>query len=97
MFTLQQGNYRFRADKVDAGASGGTQFWSGMANHCPVPGCTAVTVTVGSQALLLPGLQGRPAGLAALAPVRSPVPAAQAGEWSPSPASSPTRMTRCTA
>jgi hypothetical protein len=34
IFTLPQGNYRFRADK------NGTQCWSGVTNHCPVPGCT---------------------------------------------------------
>ncbi|MEW5958146.1 MAG: PKD domain-containing protein, partial [Chloroflexota bacterium] len=39
-FTLPLGDYRFRVDKS------GTQFWSGTANHCPVPGCTAVTVTL---------------------------------------------------
>ncbi|MBN2003465.1 MAG: hypothetical protein JXA21_08930 [Anaerolineae bacterium] len=38
------------------------------------PGC------VGSQALLLPGSQRRPAELAALTPVRSPAPATQSGE-----------------
>ena len=37
--TLPQGDYRFRVDKP------GNQFWSGSANHCTVPGCTAVTVT----------------------------------------------------
>jgi len=47
-FTLPEGSYRFRADKADAGASGGTQFWSSEANHCTVPGCTAATVTVAS-------------------------------------------------
>ncbi len=42
LFTLPQGNYRFRAD------FDGAQYWSGDANHCTLPGCTAVTVTVGS-------------------------------------------------
>jgi RHS repeat-associated protein len=42
-FTLPQGNYRFRADYS------GAQYWSGASNHCAVPGCTAVTVTVGPQ------------------------------------------------
>jgi RHS repeat-associated protein len=74
VFTLPQGDYRFRADKD------GGQYWSGESNHCAVPGCTVVTVTVGSQALLLPGSQRRPAGLAALTPVRSPAPATQSGE-----------------
>ena len=41
-FTLLQGDYRFRADL------NGTQFWSGAANHCTLPGCetTSVTVTI---------------------------------------------------
>jgi RHS repeat-associated protein len=38
--TLQQGNYRFRADL------NGTQFWSGASNHCDVPGCGSANVTV---------------------------------------------------
>ena len=38
--TLPEGIYRFRVD-VDS-----TQFWSGEANHCPVPGCTLANVTV---------------------------------------------------
>jgi len=41
--TLQQGNYRFRAD------FNGTQYWSDSSNHCPVPGCAEGTVIVGSQ------------------------------------------------
>jgi hypothetical protein len=49
-FTLPEGDYRFRADKD------GTQYWSSATNHCTVPGCTAVTITVGSQAM------GTPAG-----------------------------------
>jgi len=40
VFTLPQGSYRFRADR------NGTQFWSGEANHCDVPGCTSAGVTV---------------------------------------------------
>jgi len=39
-FTLPEGSYRFRAD------FNGTQFWSGQANHCAVPGCAAATVVV---------------------------------------------------
>ena len=34
-FTLPQGDYRFRADL------NGTQFWSGTADHCAIPGCRA--------------------------------------------------------
>ena len=40
MFTLPLGNYRFRADY------NGTQFWSGEANHCTLPGCTGAGVTL---------------------------------------------------
>jgi RHS repeat-associated protein len=40
VFTLPQGSYRFRADL------NGTQFWSGTGNHCTVPGCDNVSVTV---------------------------------------------------
>ena len=40
LFTLPQGSYRFRAD------FNGTQFWSGDANHCDIPGCETATVTV---------------------------------------------------
>jgi hypothetical protein len=39
-FTLPDGNYRFRADL------NGTQFWSGTENHCAVPGCASVGLTV---------------------------------------------------
>jgi len=39
-FTLPEGSYRFRSDR------NGTQFWSGEANHCAVPGCTAASITV---------------------------------------------------
>jgi RHS repeat-associated protein len=39
VFTLPLGSYRFRADKH------GTQFWSGEANHCVLPGCTTTVVT----------------------------------------------------
>jgi len=38
--TLPEGSYRFRADYD------GTQFWSGEANHCAVPGCSTATVQV---------------------------------------------------
>jgi YD repeat-containing protein len=50
-FTLPQGHYRFRADKD------GTQFWSNppsAGNHCAVPGCTTVTVSISEQAMRLP-------------------------------------------
>ena len=40
VLVLPQGAYRFRADL------NGTQFWSGSANHCAVPGCAAATVVV---------------------------------------------------
>jgi hypothetical protein len=40
VFTLPLGSYRFRADL------NGTQFWSGIANHCDVPGCESASVTV---------------------------------------------------
>lgn len=39
-FTLLQGDYRFRSDL------NGTQFWSGVANHCTLPGCETASVTV---------------------------------------------------
>jgi hypothetical protein len=39
--TLPLDSYRFRTDTF-----GGTQFWSDTANHCAIPGCTTVTVTV---------------------------------------------------
>jgi RHS repeat-associated protein len=38
--TLPQGDYRFRSDL------NGTQFWSGEANHCTLPGCESASVTV---------------------------------------------------
>ena len=40
VFTLPQGDYRFRADY------NGTQFWSGTENHCTLPGCESVDVMV---------------------------------------------------
>ncbi len=39
-FVLPVGSYRFRSDL------NGTQFWSGEANHCDIPGCVAASVTV---------------------------------------------------
>jgi RHS repeat-associated protein len=39
-FVLPIGLYRFRTDL------NGTQFWSGEANHCDIPGCLAASVTV---------------------------------------------------
>jgi RHS repeat-associated protein len=45
--TLPEGNYRFRAD-VD-----GTQFWSGEANHCAIPGCTGVLMTIPDPVLVV--------------------------------------------
>jgi RHS repeat-associated protein len=42
-FTLPVGDFRFRADR------NGTQFWSGEANHCALPGCEAVSITVSKQ------------------------------------------------
>ncbi len=47
MFTLPQGDYRFRADY------NGVQFWSGNENSCTLPGCTAAAV-------ILPGGQSAP-------------------------------------
>jgi hypothetical protein len=41
VFTLPVGSYRFRADYS------GTQYWSGTANHCTLPGCSSASVTVG--------------------------------------------------
>ncbi|MBI9050026.1 MAG: hypothetical protein JEZ00_11440, partial [Anaerolineaceae bacterium] len=40
VFTLPQGEYRFRADL------NGTQFWSAAENNCALPGCEASSVTV---------------------------------------------------
>ncbi|MCB0117703.1 MAG: carboxypeptidase regulatory-like domain-containing protein, partial [Anaerolineales bacterium] len=45
-FTLPDGNYRFRADL------NGTQFWSGETNHCAVPNCDVVDITVTKPILL---------------------------------------------
>ncbi|MBN2257744.1 MAG: hypothetical protein JW704_07960, partial [Anaerolineaceae bacterium] len=41
VFTLPQGEYRFRADV------NGTQYWSGAENHCMLPGCESVLVVAG--------------------------------------------------
>ena len=40
VFTLPLGSYRFRADL------NGTQFWSGTANHCSLPGCESMQLIV---------------------------------------------------
>jgi hypothetical protein len=40
VFTLPLGSYHFRADL------NGTQFWSGASNHCDIPGCGSVSITV---------------------------------------------------
>lgn len=39
-FTLPQGSYRFRADRS------GQQYFSDAVNHCTLPGCTNVTITI---------------------------------------------------
>jgi hypothetical protein len=39
-FTLPAGNYRFKVYKLTR------SFWSGASNHCTVPGCTAVQITI---------------------------------------------------
>ncbi|MEI7848207.1 MAG: carboxypeptidase regulatory-like domain-containing protein, partial [Chloroflexota bacterium] len=43
IFTLPLGSYRFRADYSNI------QYWSGAVNHCAIPGCLALTMTVGPQ------------------------------------------------
>jgi serine protease len=45
-FTMPGGSYRFRATK------GNRFFWSGADNHCTVPGCAAVTITVDNTVLV---------------------------------------------
>jgi len=40
VFTLPQGDYRFRSDRD------GTQFWSGETDHCALPGCESAGITV---------------------------------------------------
>jgi hypothetical protein len=42
VFTLPPGDYRFRVDQ------NGSQYWSDTANHCTLPGCLTVSVTVAS-------------------------------------------------
>ncbi len=44
--TLPDGSYRFRADYSAVSGGGLTQFWSGTANHCSIPGCGSAIVTV---------------------------------------------------
>jgi alpha-tubulin suppressor-like RCC1 family protein len=39
-FTMTDGSYRFRA------AKGNRFFWSGTENHCTIPGCSSVNITV---------------------------------------------------
>lgn len=46
VFTLPEGDYRFRADW------NGTQFWSGAANHCPLPGCQSAEIVVSTPLLV---------------------------------------------
>lgn len=48
VFTLPQGNYRFRADYNNV------QYWSGTANHCSIPGCSIASVTVGPAMTVTP-------------------------------------------
>ena len=48
VFTLPQGDYRFRVD-VD-----GEQIWSGIVNHCTIPGCELVSVVLEAEATLTP-------------------------------------------
>ena len=40
ILTLPLGNYRFRANK------NGQQYFSGLANHCSIPGCVSATITL---------------------------------------------------
>jgi YD repeat-containing protein len=40
IFTLPEGDYRFRADLNDV------QFWSGESDHCGLPGCETALVEV---------------------------------------------------
>ena len=40
VFTLPEGDYRFRADYD------GVQFWSGLVNHCTIPGCLDALVEI---------------------------------------------------
>ena len=40
VFTLPDGNYRFRADKDSK------QYWSGESNHCVIPGCVQANITL---------------------------------------------------
>ena len=49
VFTLPLGSYRFRADVS------GTQYWSGTANHCTLPGCGTAVVVSGVLATPTPG------------------------------------------
>jgi RHS repeat-associated protein len=44
VFTLPAGDYRFRADYD------GVQFWSGLVNHCTIPGCLEALVEIPGRA-----------------------------------------------
>ena len=46
IFTLPEGNYRFRADL------NGTQFWSGESSHCSLPGCRGAEIIVSAPLLV---------------------------------------------
>jgi len=46
VFTLPEGSYRFRADYALTGTGDNVQFWSGVANHCAVPGCLEAVVEI---------------------------------------------------
>jgi alpha-tubulin suppressor-like RCC1 family protein len=49
-FTLPYGNYRFMTEKS------GTPYWSGMTNHCSIPGCTAASITTGGASSVSAGI-----------------------------------------
>jgi RHS repeat-associated protein len=70
VFTLPQGDYRFRADYS------GAQYWSGASNHSTLPGCTTVTVTVGPQATNTPTPAASPTLTASPTETSTPTPLA---------------------
>ena len=85
VFTLPLGEYRFRAD------FNGAQYWSGATNHCTIPGCTSLTVTVGPQATATPVPTQTP--LVEPTPTASSEPTPTASS-EPTPTASPYRFSK---
>ena len=68
VFTLPQGNYRFRADYNNV------QYWSGTQNHCSLPGCESLNLTLGTPVVPTATVTPTETATAAQTATETPVP-----------------------